>query len=128
MRLLVLPALLTALILLTGSRLNAQYLSENGYPEHFIVGAAICSGVSYLAYKKTDHKLKAWGIGLATAVAIGGLKEMSDSLILDGTRSIKDFKYTMLGGALGANIVIPLRGRKGEAKISPSPDHLIAIP
>lgn len=128
MRPLALFARLVALILLTSSRLNGQYLTQNGHSEHFIVGLAVGSGVSYLVYKKSDCKLKAWGIGFATAAALGGLKELSDSLVWDGIRSIKDFKYTMLGGALGASIVIPLRGKRRTTKVMSSAGHLVVIP
>ena len=92
---------------------NAQPLiSENGHPEHAIVGAVIGGTVSYLVYKKTNNKLKAWLIGFATASAVGYLKEVVDPKWFNGVRSKKDFGYSVLGGAIGASIVIPLRKRK----------------
>ena len=90
---------------------SAQIISERGYPEHFIVGAIIGGGTSYLVYKKTDHKFKSWGIGFGASVAAGLVKELVDPVIFNGTRSTRDVVYTVLGGAFGASIVFPI-GRK----------------
>jgi len=101
------------LIMCFGLRLEAQPIfSENGHPEHFIVGAIVGGGVSYLVYKKTDNKLKAWLIGAGTAAALGYLKEAVDPKWFNRVRSSKDFGYSALGGVVGASIVIPLKQRK----------------
>ncbi len=91
-------------------------ISDDGHPEHIIVGAAIGAGVSYLVYKKTDNKLKAWLIGAASATAIGYLKEAVDPKWFGGVKSDKDFGYSALGGVIGASIVIPLKRRKIKEK------------
>ncbi|MET2986570.1 hypothetical protein [Aureibaculum conchae] len=94
-------------------QLNAQPLfSENGHPEHVIVGAIIGGGTSYLVYRKTNNKFKAWLIGAATAATIGYIKEAVDPKWFNGVRSKKDFQYSVLGGVIGASIVIPLKRRK----------------
>ena len=101
------------LIFFTFFQVNAQpIISDNGHPEHVIVGAIIGGGTSYLVYRKTNNKLKAWLIGAATASAVGYLKEVVDPKWFNGTRSKKDFQYSVLGGVIGASIVIPLRRRK----------------
>lgn len=87
-------------------------VTENGHPEHVVVGAVIGGGTSYLVYRKTNNKLKAWLIGAATAATIGYIKEAVDPKWFNGTRSKKDFQYSVLGGAIGASIVIPLKRRK----------------
>ena len=91
-------------------------ISDNGHPEHMIMGAAIGAGVSFLVYKKTDNKLKAWFIGVASATAIGYLKEAVDPKWFGGVKSNKDFGYTALGGVIGASIVIPLKRKKTKEK------------
>ena len=104
-----------AIIILLGVcfQLNAQPIfSEKGYPEHFIAGTLIGGVTSYLVFKKTDNKFKAWIIGTATASAIGFLKEAIDPELLSGVRNHTDTLYTTLGGAFGASIIIPLKKRK----------------
>lgn len=92
---------------------NSQpIISDDGHPEHVIVGAVIGGTVSYLVYKKTNNKFKSWLIGFATASAVGYLKEAVDPKWFNGVRSNKDFGYSVLGGAIGASIVIPLKKRK----------------
>ena len=101
------------LIFFTFFQVNAQpIISDNGHPEHFIAGVIIGGGTSYLVYKKTNNKFKAWLIGAATASAVGYLKEVVDPKWFNGTRSKKDFQYSVLGGAIGASIIIPLKRRK----------------
>jgi len=96
---------------------NAQpIVSDNGHPEHLLVGAVIGGGVSYLVYKKTNNKLKAWLISAASATAVGYLKEAVDPKWFGGVKSDKDFGYSALGGVLGASIVIPLKSRKTKEK------------
>ena len=93
-------------------QLEAQPIfSDNGHPEHFIAGTVIGGVTSYLVFKKTDNKVKAWIIGTATATAVGFLKEAIDPEFLSGVRSRTDALYTTLGGAFGASIVIPLKKR-----------------
>ena len=97
--------------------INAQpIVSDDGHPEHIVAGAVIGAGVSYLVYKKTDNKLKAWLIGAASATAIGYLKEAVDPKWFGGVKSDKDFGYSALGGVIGASIVIPLKRRKTKEK------------
>ena len=86
-------------------------VSETGHPEHFIFGTVISGITSYLVFKKTDNKVKSWFIGFGAATAAGLLKEAIDPLI-DGERSAEDFGYSVLGGAVGASIVIPLKSKK----------------
>ena len=98
-------------------QVNAQpVISDDGHPEHLITGAIIGGGVSYLVYKKTNNKLKAWLIGAATATAIGYAKEAVDPKWFGGVKSDKDFGYSALGGVIGASIVIPLKRRKTKEK------------
>jgi len=94
---------------------SQSIVSENGHPEHLIVGAVIGGTVSYLVYQKTHNKFKAWLIGTATASAVGYIKEAVDPKWFNGVRSSKDFGYTALGGVIGASIVIPLKRRKPKA-------------
>ena len=94
-------------------QLDAQPIfSERGYPEHFIAGSIISGVTSYLVFKKTDNKLKAWIIGAATGTAVGVLKEVIDPEFLSGTRSRTDMIYSGIGSVVGASIVIPLKRRK----------------
>jgi hypothetical protein len=109
--------LLVIVATMATSNLDAQIISRKGYPEHFIAGAGIAAGVSYFTFKKTDDKLKAWIFGFGASVAAGGIKELLDPVIFNGTRNVKDFQYTALGGVVGASIVIPLRSRKEKAAV-----------
>ena len=94
-------------------QLEAQPIfSENGHPEHFIAGTLIGGATSYLVFKKTDNKLKAWIIGAATGTVVGVLKEIIDPEFLSGTRSRTDMLYSGLGSVFGASIVIPLKKKK----------------
>ncbi len=86
-------------------------VSETGHPEHFIYGTVISGITSYLVFKKTDNKVKSWFIGFGAAAVAGFLKEAIDPAI-GGTRSAEDFGYSVLGGAVGASIVIPLKSKK----------------
>ena len=97
----------------------AQSFSNRGYPEHFAVGTAISGSISYLVFKKTDNKLKASGIGLGSAIAVGLIKELIDPAI-GHTRNSEDFLYTSLGGAFGASIVIPLNRKNRKDKVPKS--------
>ena len=91
-------------------------ISNDGHPEHIIAGVIIGGGVSYLVYKKTNNKFKAWLIGASTAAAVGYLKEAVDPKWFGGVKSDKDFGYSALGGVIGASIVIPLKSRKTKEK------------
>ena len=98
-------------------QVNAQpVISDNGHPEHLIAGVVIGGGVSYLVYKKTNNKFKAWLIGASAAAALGYLKEAVDPKWFGGVKSKKDFGYSALGGVIGASIVIPLKRRKTKEK------------
>lgn len=88
-------------------KINAQ-ISDDGHPEHFIAGAIIGGVTSYFVFKKTDNKLKAWLIGAGASVVVGLAKEAIDPYI-GRTRSWEDFGFTVLGGGVGASIVIPLK-------------------
>ena len=100
---------------LTGSLfttpMSAQLFSESGYPEHFAAGMIIGGAVSYLTFKKTDNKFKAWAFGTAASASIGLLKELADPLF-NHDRNLRDLQYTTLGGIVGASVVIPLRRRR----------------
>lgn len=105
--------LLVTLLLFLCVQINAQPIfSDNGYPEHFIAGTIIGGATSYFVYKKTNNKFKAWLVGAATASVVGYLKEVVDPKWFNRVRSGNDFKYSALGGVLGASIVIPLKRRK----------------
>lgn len=92
---------------------NSQpVFSERGYPEHFIAGTLIGGTTSYLVYKKTGNKFKAWAWGTVAASAAGFLKEAIDPELLSGVRSTTDAIYTSIGGVVGASIVFPLKKRK----------------
>jgi len=94
-------------------QLEAQPIfSEKGHPEHMIAGALIGGVTSYLVYKKTDNKFKAWLIGFGTASAVGLIKEAIDPTFLSGVKSKEDAYFSALGGAIGASVVIPLKKRK----------------
>ena len=93
------------------SEINCQF-SENGYPEHFAAGVLIGGAVSYYTFKKTDDKLKAWLFGFSASALTGLLKEVVDPVLLNRTRNMTDFAYTVLGGGVGASIIIPLNSKK----------------
>jgi hypothetical protein len=63
---------------------------------------------SYFVFKKTDDKLKSWLFGAGAASAVGLVKELIDPSI-GRERSGEDLGFTVLGGAIGASIVIPLK-------------------
>lgn len=96
------------LLVSISTKINSQIDSNKGHPEHFIAGFVIGGVTSYLVFKKTDNKFKAWLIGTGAAMAAGFLKEAIDPMI-NKERSFEDFKYTAVGGIIGASIVIPLR-------------------
>ena len=99
--------------------MNGQpIISDDGHPEHIVAGVVIGAGVSYLVYKKTNNKFKAWLIGASTATAVGYLKEAVDPKWFGGVKSDKDFGYSALGGVIGASIVIPLKRRKTKEKLN----------
>ena len=91
--------------------MSAQVISDSGHPEHFIAGFLVGGITSYIVFKKTDNKLKAWLIGAGAATVLGLAKEAIDPLI-GRKRSSQDLGYTILGGAIGASIVIPLKKSK----------------
>ena len=96
--------------LIFGLSLRAQD-ADKKHLEHFIGGVVIGGFTSYFTYKKTDNKVKSWAIGTGAAAAVGLLKEVIDSA------SGKDFSgadlgYTVLGGAIGASIVFPLKKKQ----------------
>ncbi len=97
--------------------INAQpVISDDGHPEHVIAGVIIGGGISYLVYKKTNNKLKAFLIGATSAAAVGFIKEAVDPKWFGGVKSSKDVGYTALGGVIGASIVFPLKSRKTKEK------------
>ena len=103
------------LIWLTVTESRAQ-ISRRGYPEHFFGGMIISGTVSFITFKKTDNKTKAWLFGFGAAIAAGLLKEDIDPSI-GQTRNIADFGFTALGGAVGASIILPIRSKKKKEKI-----------
>ena len=102
---------LLVLVTLCSSMKAKAQVSETGHPEHFIFGTLVSGVTSYLVFKKTDNKVKSWFIGFGVAASAGLIKEAIDPLI-DRERSAEDFGYTVLGGAIGASIVIPLKPKK----------------
>lgn len=108
---------LFAICLLSFTPAKSQSITEYGYPEHFIAGALLGGAASYLVYQKTNNKWKAWAIGFGASVLAGGIKEAVDPEIFGGSRNVRDFYYTGLGGMVGASIVFPLNRKKNrEAK------------
>jgi len=98
------------LCLFFGVSLKAQD-TDRKHPEHFIGGIIIGGATSFFTFKKSNNKLKSWAIGTGAAAVVGIAKEVIDSA------SGKDFSgadlgYTVLGGAIGASIVIPLKKKK----------------
>ena len=96
--------------LFIGLGLQAQD-ADRKHPEHFVGGLVIGGFTSYFTYKKSNNKVKSWAIGTGAAAAVGILKEVIDSA------SGKDFSgadlgYTVLGGAIGASIVFPLKKKQ----------------
>ena len=89
---------------------QAQF-TDHGYPEHFIGGMIIGGVTSFIVYKKTNNKFKSWAIGTGAATLIGLAKELIDPSI-GRERNEADFGYTVLGGAIGASIVFPLKNKK----------------
>ncbi len=89
---------------------HAQF-TDSGHPEHFISGMIVGGVTSYIVYKKTGNKLKSWVIGTGAATLIGLAKELIDPAI-GRKRSGADFGYSVLGGAIGASIVFPLKKKK----------------
>ncbi len=83
---------------------------NKGHPEHIVAGMAIGGVTSYLVYRKTNNKFKSWAIGTGAATVIGLAKELIDPYI-GHESSAQDFGYTVLGGAIGASIVFPLKKR-----------------
>ena len=102
--------LFTLLMILLFCRSEAQ-ITETGHAEHFVAGMVIGAGTSYLVYRKTNNKLKSFLIGFGAATIAGAAKELIDPHI-GRVQSGKDFGYTVLGGAVGASIVFPLKSRK----------------
>lgn len=107
------------LLVLSGLPLktHAQF-SENGYPEHFAGGVIIGGSVSLLILKKTDNKITSCLAGLAAAGTAGFLKEVIDPLFFDTPPNMTDAAYTVLGGAVGASIIIPLNTKRRARKSS----------
>lgn len=89
---------------------QAQF-TDDGHPEHVVGGMVIGGVTSYLVFRKTDNKVKSWLIGTGAATALGLIKELIDPSI-GRERSGEDFGYTVLGGAIGASIVIPLKKKR----------------
>lgn len=113
------PKLLAIIILISLLSFNSfaqPVFSDDGHPEHIISGAIIGGTISYLVFKKTDNKFKAWLIGFGSAALIGYLKELVDPKWFNGVKSDKDFGYSVLGGAIGASIVIPLKKKKPKSR------------
>ena len=109
---------LIILLILFSFNTNAQVISDNGHPEHFIAGLVIGAATSYFVFKKTDNKFVSWLVGVGTASALGLFKELVDPYWFDGKRDLGDFKFTALGGVIGASIVLPLKKRNPDKNVS----------
>ena len=59
-----------------------------------------------------DKKFKSWAFGTGAAAAAGLIKELIDNNSNSGKSTGEDFGYTLLGGAVGASIVFPLKSKK----------------
>jgi hypothetical protein len=92
-------------------------VTENGHPEHFIVGCLIGGFISFFILKRTNNVLTALFFGLGAATFIGIFKEFIDPLI-GGSRDKADIIYTVLGGVAGTGITLFInkRVRKNIAK------------
>ncbi len=93
-----------------GISLEAQ-ITDSGHPEHFIGGMIVGGVTSYFTYKKSNNKLKSWAIGTGASAVVGIVKEVIDSAV-GKDFSGEDLGYTVLGGAIGASIVFPLKKKK----------------
>ncbi len=75
-------------------------ISRSGYVEHFVVGSLIGGLISYLAFDKTNHKLKSIVFAISLAFLIGLAKEYIDPLV-GGDKDKFDLIYTVLGSITG---------------------------
>ena len=100
---------------LAGMSLEAQMsddqTNDKGNSKHFIAGMVIGGITSFFTYKKSNNKLKSWAIGTGASVLAGIAKEAIDSAV-GKEFSGEDVGYTVLGGAIGASIVFPLKKKK----------------
>mgnify|MGYP001115290362 CR=1 FL=1 len=83
-------------------------VTENGHPEHFIVGCLIGGFISFFILKRTNNVLTALFFGLGAATFIGIFKEFIDPLI-GGSRDKADIIYTVLGGMVGTVIILLIK-------------------
>jgi VanZ family protein len=98
-------------------------VSEDGYFAHFNVGFLIGGLVYYLFFKKTVNKIKSLVFGILIATFFGIGKELIDPY-LGRNVDIYDLMYTVLGGVVGAVIVLAIKifwqKKKGQEKKSSS--------
>lgn len=84
--------------------------TENGHPEHFVVGSLIGGFISYLILKRTNNTVQSIFFGLGAATFIGIFKEVIDPLI-GGSRDKGDIIFTVLGGVIGTGIALFIHKR-----------------
>ncbi|MDZ7612699.1 MAG: hypothetical protein U5K51_02465 [Flavobacteriaceae bacterium] len=82
--------------------------TDNGYLEHFLVGLLIGGIVSAKVYKKIRKKVISFVTGCILAILVGLFKEFIDPFI-GGDRDVGDFIYTVIGGLIGAFVLIFMR-------------------
>ena len=75
-------------------------ITQNGYAEHFIIGALIAGLITFLYFEKTQNALKSIVLGITTAFFIGLFKEYIDPLV-GGDKNKMDLIYTILGSFSG---------------------------
>ena len=98
------------LLLYFPCHLKAQN-GNTGQPQHIIGGAIVGGVTSYFTFKKTNNKFKSWAIGTGASLLAGIAKEVIDSAV-GKEFSGEDLGYSVIGGAIGASIVFPLKKKK----------------
>ena len=99
---------------------NWTQFMANGYPSHFLIGALIGGLVFHWVYKKSSGHLKSWIIALALVSAIGLVKELIDPYFYR-QRDKFDLVTTILGGIIGAGIVVLFKKKKNNIMITQRP-------
>lgn len=94
-------------------------ITENGHPEHFIVGSLIGGFISFFILKITNDTLKALFFGIGASILVGVLKEVIDPLI-GGSRDKTDILFTVLGGIAGTAFALLFHKRAAKKALKAS--------
>jgi len=84
-----------------------EHFFDHGYPEHFIIGGLIAGLIFWIVFKKTGSNMKSWILAVTILSAIGLVKELIDPCF-GRTRDLGDLIATVIGGIIGAGIIIPI--------------------